>query len=262
MRRLIGSSMRRLVIESWAGKTPNEIATELDCHPQTVRIHLARFNAEGIPGLGMRAGSGRKPRLSEQERSRILSLVKQPPPGRLERRADETMVARDEQGSAQWSLDALAQAAKEAGIGVKRSQIRRIYVREGVRWRQTHSWGTSHDPDFVCNPDGGRLPLHAATRGVDDGSRTDDTLASSAPHLSASPRLVPHWAPHQSAAGLQPRSRENLGVWSWCHVRDGKEVTRCAASRNSTNYIALLADIEADNPTGDIFMITDNREPP
>jgi hypothetical protein len=41
-------------------------------------------------------------------------------------------------------------------------------------------------------------------------------------------------------------------------VRDGKELTRCAASRNSTNYIALLSDIEADNPAGDIFMITDN----
>lgn len=41
-------------------------------------------------------------------------------------------------------------------------------------------------------------------------------------------------------------------------MRDGKEVTRCAASRNSTNYIALLRDIEADNATGDIFIITDN----
>jgi len=41
-------------------------------------------------------------------------------------------------------------------------------------------------------------------------------------------------------------------------VRDGKELTRCAAARNSTNYIALLADIEADNATGDIFIITDN----
>jgi hypothetical protein len=45
-------------------------------------------------------------------------------------------------------------------------------------------------------------------------------------------------------------------------VRDGKDLTRCAASRNSTNYIALLEDIEADNPVGDIFIITDNREPP
>ena len=41
-------------------------------------------------------------------------------------------------------------------------------------------------------------------------------------------------------------------------VRDGKELTRCAASRNSKNYIALLTDIEMDNPTGDIYIITDN----
>jgi hypothetical protein len=32
---------------------------------------------------------------------------------------------------------------------VKRSQIRRIYLREGVRWRHTHSWGDSSDPEFV-----------------------------------------------------------------------------------------------------------------
>src|SRR5512142_361755 len=73
----------QMVIESWAGKTPNEIATELKCHSKTVRIHLARFNEEGISGLGMRQGAGRKPRLTERERSRILALVKQPPPGRL-----------------------------------------------------------------------------------------------------------------------------------------------------------------------------------
>jgi hypothetical protein len=41
-------------------------------------------------------------------------------------------------------------------------------------------------------------------------------------------------------------------------IRDGKELTRLAASRNSRGYIALLADIEADNPKGDIFVITDN----
>lgn len=138
----------RMVVESWASKTPNEIANELNCHPQTVRIHLARFNAQGIEGLGMRAGSGRKPRLTEQERSNILGLAKQPPPGRLERYA-ETLEARDETGSAQWSLDALTQAAQEKGIQVKRSQIRRIYVREGVRWRRTHSWGNSDDKDFT-----------------------------------------------------------------------------------------------------------------
>src|SRR5215831_2549823 len=142
-------SHARMIVHSWAGHPPDQIAAVLGCHPQTVRVHVARFNPQGVAGLGMRPGSGRKPRLTEQERSRILALAKQEPPGHLWAQADGTMVARDEEGSAQWSLDALAQAAQEAGIAVKRSQIRRIYVREGVRWRHTHSWGESSDPDFV-----------------------------------------------------------------------------------------------------------------
>jgi transposase len=139
----------RMVVESWAGKTPDQIAAELHCHPQTVRIHVARFTQHGLDGLGVQPGSGRKPRLSEAERSVIVALPGQPPPGRLVTQEDGTMVARDESGSAQWSLDALVLAAKEAGIRVKRSQMRRILLREGVRWRQTHSWGTPRDKDFV-----------------------------------------------------------------------------------------------------------------
>jgi transposase len=127
----------------------DQIAAELHCHPQTVRIHVARFNQQGIEGLGVQPGSGLKPRLTESERSVIVALPSQPPPGRLVTQRDGTIVARDESGSAQWSLDALALAAKEAGIRVKRSQIRRILLKERVRWRQTHSWGTPRDKDFV-----------------------------------------------------------------------------------------------------------------
>lgn len=54
------------------------------------------------------------------------------------------------------------------------------------------------------------------------------------------------------------RGPEKTWVYGALRVRDGKELTRCAASRNSKGSIALLADIEADNPTGDIFIITDN----
>ena len=110
---------------------------------------LHRFQTEGIEGLGDRPKSGRPRRLTAEDDSRIIAPVRQAPPGRLERRADE-MVARDEEGSGKFRLDALAQAAGELGIAVKRSQIRRICLREGVRWRRTHSWGTSPDKDFVA----------------------------------------------------------------------------------------------------------------
>jgi transposase len=72
-----------MVMESWAGKTPDQIAAELHCHPQTIRIHVARFNQQGIDGLGVQPGSGRKLRLTEAERSVIVALPSQPPSGRL-----------------------------------------------------------------------------------------------------------------------------------------------------------------------------------
>ncbi len=176
------------------------------------------MSREGIEGLGMQAGSGSKPRLTEQERSCILALVKQPPPGRLERQADETLEARDEEGSAQWSLDALTEAAHAAGIQVERSQIRRISVREGVRWRHTHSWGTSDDKDFVRNPNSGRHSLHRATRGVDD--RLYRRIRASDPtHVCTRSQLVFQWPSYQSSPGLEPWRGENLDLWGFTGPR-------------------------------------------
>ena len=139
----------RMVARSWDGEQVEAIAKELQCSPQTVRRRLHRFDAEGIEGLGDRPKPGRPRRLTVEDDSQLIELVRQAPPGRLVRRRDGTLVAREEEGEAQWSLNALARAATEAGIVVKRSQIRRILLRERVRWRHTHSWATPHDKDFV-----------------------------------------------------------------------------------------------------------------
>src|SRR5215471_1912894 len=119
----------RIVARSWDGERVETIAKELHCSPQTVRRRLHRFDAEGIDGLGDRPKAGRPRRLTTQDDSKLIALVRQPPPGRLVTQRDGTMVAREEAGEAQWSLNALARAAKEAGIAVKRSQIRRILRR-------------------------------------------------------------------------------------------------------------------------------------
>lgn len=139
----------RIVARSWDGERVEAIAKELHCSPQTVRRRLHRFDAEGIEGLGDRPKPGRPRRLTIEDDSQLIALVRKEPPGRLVTQRDGTMVAREEEGEAQWSLNALARAAKEAGIRVKRSQIRRILLREGVRWRHTHSWATPRDKDFV-----------------------------------------------------------------------------------------------------------------
>jgi transposase len=67
----------------------------------------------------------------------------------LVRGAGGELEAIDEQKEAHWTLDALTAAARERGITVRRSQVRRILKAEGVRWRNARSWAESEDPEFA-----------------------------------------------------------------------------------------------------------------
>jgi transposase len=139
----------RMIAHSWDGARTAQIAAELGCHSQTVRERLHRFNAEGVDGLGDRPGAGRPRRLSETERGRIIALARSQPPGRLYQGVQGLLAPAQPEAPAHWTLDALAQAAQAEGIGVGRSQVRRILTSERVRWRPTRSWATSTDPDFA-----------------------------------------------------------------------------------------------------------------
>jgi hypothetical protein len=78
----------------------------------------------------------------------------------------------------------------------------------------------------------GRLPLHPAVPGVDDGSRTDERW----PVVPRSLPPAPGWSAdgHRIKAPLEySRGPEKVWVYGALRVRDGKEVTRCALSRNS-----------------------------
>jgi transposase len=139
----------RIVTLSWDGLGVPAIAGQLGCHPKKVRRWLHRFNADGIDGLGSRPGAGRRRRITEAQRSAIIALARSEPPGRLARDAAGELSAADEDGPAQWTLDTLARAARNDGITVGRSQVRRILLAEKVRWRHTRSWAVSTDPEFA-----------------------------------------------------------------------------------------------------------------
>ena len=154
----------RMIARSWDGLRTRVIAEERDCHAQTVRERFQAFNERGLDGLGMKPGSGRKPRLTEAERSAVIALVGNPPPGRLVTYSDGTLAPAESEGGdvSEWSLDALAAAAQAQGIQIGRSQVRRILRKEGVRWRRTHSWSESRAKDFA--PKGPRSSPATPTR--------------------------------------------------------------------------------------------------
>lgn len=143
----------KMVVSSWDGLGTGQIAQELGCHSKTTHHRLHAFNARGLEGLGMQPGSGRKPRPTQQERSTILALVKLPPPGKpkyeLTGELTGELAAPDPDGEPEWTLDTLTAAAQQRGMQVARSQVRRIFRREGVRWRRTRLWATSKESEFT-----------------------------------------------------------------------------------------------------------------
>src|ERR687898_3530584 len=96
----------QMIAMSWDGLRVPAIAAALGCSQKAVRHRLARFAADGLDGLGDRPGAGRKPRISQDQRSRLIALVAGPPPGRPVRDDTGELAAADPAGPAVWTLDA------------------------------------------------------------------------------------------------------------------------------------------------------------
>jgi transposase len=140
----------RIITASWDGTSVPELAQRLGCHPKTVYKWLHRFNdAHGLDGLADLPRPGLPRRISEHERGRIIQLARTQPPGRLQQGGEGLLAPEDPAAPAHWTLDTLTEAAQAEGIRVGRSQVRRILLAEGARWRHPRSWTTSTDPEFV-----------------------------------------------------------------------------------------------------------------
>ena len=139
----------QIITTSWDGATVTQVAQSLGCHPKTVSKWLHRFNAAGLDGLADLPRPGAPRRLSEHERGRIIQLARTEPPGRLVQGGEGLGAPAQPEAPAHWTLDTLTEAAQAEGIRVGRSQIRRILLAEGTRWRRTRSWTTSTDPEFA-----------------------------------------------------------------------------------------------------------------
>ncbi|MFJ9244756.1 transposase [Streptomyces sp. NPDC101776] len=72
---------------------------------------------------------------------------------------------------------------------------------------------------------------------------------------------APAWSPdgHRIKAELDySRGPEKTWVYGALRVRDGQQITMAASSRNSVFYQQFLQLVEDANPTGEIWIVTDN----
>jgi transposase len=140
----------QIITLSWDGLEVAAIAAKLGSHPKKVRRWLHRFNADGIEGLGNRPGCGRKRRITEDERSAIIALACADPPGRLARDwASGELAAQVPDGPGEWTLDSLTQTARDIGIDIGRSQVRRILLQDGGAVAPDPVLGDQQRPRFA-----------------------------------------------------------------------------------------------------------------
>jgi hypothetical protein len=72
---------------------------------------------------------------------------------------------------------------------------------------------------------------------------------------------APDWSPdgHRIKSELDySREPEKTWVYGALRVRDGQQITMTASSRNSVFYQQFLQLVEDANPTGEIWIVTDN----
>jgi transposase len=203
----------RIITGSWDGASVAELAQRLGCHPKTVSKWLHRFNqAQGLDGLGDLPRPGLPRRLTEHERGRIIALARTQPPGRLHQGGEGLLAPAQPQAPAHWTLDTLTEAAQAEGIGVGRSQVRRILLSERVRWRADPLVGDQHRPGL--RPKRAQVIACSTTppAGVTVGLRRRARSGDPAP-LPARARLDSRRPPGQGPVGLWPWTREDLGVW-------------------------------------------------
>lgn len=197
----------------------------------------------------------RKRRITEAERSRIIGLVKQSPPGRLTVQADGELAAADESGPPECTLDALAAEAGRLGIEIGRSQVRRIrWPREcvGAAPGPGHARRTRTSREKDEDHRALHLPARRCDGRLHRRARTGDPT-----HVPAGAGLVAGRSPHQVRGRLRPRTGEDLGLRRPSNSRRaGGHHDRILPQQ--CLLPAVSSEDRGGHPAGDIYVVTDN----
>lgn len=138
--RTLGAGLVRraqIILQALEGRTAPEISARMALCGNTVRHWLNRFKARGLKGLEEDVRTGRPPTYSPEQRSAVLTAA-------LTRPSELGLPF------ASWTLDRLVAYLSSRGIGMRRSRISEIFLREGLKWRHEETWfGERVDPDFA-----------------------------------------------------------------------------------------------------------------
>lgn len=215
----------RSISLSWQGLRNAKIAEELGCHPKTVRKSASTASMRGaLPPVSEIAHAPRA-----QAAPHTTGTLEDHCAGRQEPPRQAPHRARwcaPRGGRDQGSLLDDAGCACRGCTGDRhqdqpQSQVRRILLHEGVRWRKTRPWAQSCDPEFVPKGQGSLSSTPIRHRTPQWSAWTSSALSLREPFLRLRDgRRTPH-----KKAPLE-YSRGPDKVWVFGALRESRTANR------------------------------------
>lgn len=225
----------RVVVLLAEGHSWDEVCERLDCSRGFVARWRERFLDERLAGMYSHHKGQESRRLTPRLEARILEATQKPP----------------SDGSTHWSTRRLA-----TKLGISHMMVARVWQKHGLKPHRLERYMASNDPDFenkaadiiglYINP-----PAHAAVFCVDEKTAIQ-ALDRKDPVLALSPgRAERH--------GFEYYRHGTLSLYAAFNTKTGEVLGKTAARHTSSEFVAFLGDIVANQPKGkEIHVIADN----
>jgi transposase len=118
----------RIVLAAAEGRSSQEIAVRLDCHPSTVGRWRGRFARRRLDGLHDEPRPGKPRSISDEDVERVIVKTLEEQPA----------------SATHWSTRSMA-----AATGMSQSAVSRIWRAFGLKPHQTEAFKLSPDPQFI-----------------------------------------------------------------------------------------------------------------
>jgi transposase len=227
----------RIVLLAAEGLPAGEIAARVGCSRPTVTLWRARYEKDGLDGLGDAPRSGAPPKLTQARADEILATTLAPPP--------------DELGVTHWSSRLLA---KHLG-DVSHVTVTRLWKRWGLQPWRAETFKFSTDPQLVAKVTdivGLYLdpPDNAVVLCVDEKSQIQ-ALERTQPILPLKPGL----AERQSH---DYRRHGTTTLFAALEVATGKVTDACYDRHRGEEFLRFLKLVARTYPRRELHVVVDN----
>lgn len=224
----------RIILARADGLSQQQTATLVGVNRPVVAMWEGRFRKKGLAGLAEGRRSGRKPAISAQTRSEIITQATTPPPGRT-----------------RWSSRTMAKAK-----GVSANTVQRLWRANGIKPHITRTFKISNDKNFEAKFwDVIGLYLDPPDRSLvlccDEKSQCQ-ALERTQPGLPL--------GPHRVRTGTHDYIRHGtITLFAALNYLDGKIFHQTAERHTHGEWLDFIKHLEKQAPAGlTLHLIVDN----